>query len=42
VTVRAVPQLSGAVTAPQAFASRVQNAALSSGVHAHVFVAVHV
>jgi hypothetical protein len=42
VTERDTPQLSGAVTVPQAFASRVQKSALSSGVHAHAFAALQV
>jgi hypothetical protein len=42
VTVRDAPQLSFAVTLPHALPSRVQKAALSSGVHAQTFVAVHV
>ena len=39
-TVRGVPQLSLAVTAPQVFASREQNAVFVSGVHAQTFEAL--
>jgi hypothetical protein len=41
-TVRLVPQLSAAVTAPQFLPSRLQKAVFVSAAHAHAFVALHV